>query len=144
MICEGIIYGQTLLPHPDGSVLLARTVQKLLAAIPEDPNPEILWTLSYTKHVPRSQTLKEESYSTSALDPTAEHPLDNPVMVQSRVITLSELSPDLALEDSVLQEVKSAWEKIVGEEGGEGFMLFEERDGGGAGGDDDEVAENEF
>lgn len=42
----------------------------------------------------------------------------------------------------MLQEVKAAWEKIVGEERGEGFMLFEER--GGGEGDDDEVADNEF
>ncbi len=57
------------------------------------------------------------------------------------MITLAELSPDLALEDSVLQEVKAAWEKIVGEEVGEGFMLFDDRGGSD---DNDDEAEDGF
>lgn len=34
---------------------------------------------------------------------------------------------DIALDDSVLREVEAAWEKIVGEEKGDGFMVFEDR-----------------
>lgn len=33
------------------------------------------------------------------------------------------------MEDSLLDNVKDAWEKIVGEEKGDGFMVFEDREG---------------
>ncbi len=45
------------------------------------------------------------------------------------MLSLSDLGPDLALEDSLLTNVKEAWEKIVGEETGEGFLIFNDREG---------------
>ena len=33
------------------------------------------------------------------------------------------------LEDDVLKHVRAAWRRIVGEDGGEGFMMFGERVG---------------
>ena len=35
----------------------------------------------------------------------------------------------MVVEDSLLDNVKEAWEKIVGEEKGDGFMVFEDREG---------------
>ena len=66
--------------------------------------------------------------------------------MQSRVIKLPDLGPDIALEDSVLQEVEAAWEKIVGEEKGHGggFMVFEDRGGDAESNDDDDGVENEI
>lgn len=114
-------------------------MDKFLAAIPEDPIPEILWTLNYTKQVPRSLLTKElakstsENFSVSSPPP----PHGDPLPAQSRIITLPELGPDLALDDSVLLEVRAAWERIVGEEKGDGFMVFEDRGDGVGEGEDD-------
>lgn len=47
----------------------------------------------------------------------------------SQIIILPDLGPDLAVDDSLLDNVKDAWEKIVGEEKGDGFMVFEDREG---------------
>lgn len=62
--------------------------------------------------------------------------------MQSRVMKLPDLGPDIALEDSVLREVEAAWEKIVGKEKAEGFMVFEDR--GDAEGNDNDGFEDEF
>ena len=143
-ISSGIIYAQTLLPHPDGSILLARTVQKFLNAILEDTTPEILWTLSYTKQVPRSLPSEHCSDKTpSVVDPITEHrSRDQSITMQSRIIKLPELGLDLALDDSVLEEVKAAWKKIVGEEeAAKGFMLFEDRSGENEGNNADDTGD---
>lgn len=58
-----------------------------------------------------------------------------------RMIQLPDLGPDLALEDSVLRNVKAAWEKIVGEDVEAGFMIFEDREGMG---DEDEGDDDGF
>lgn len=117
-------------------------MQKLLAAVPEDPSPKSLWTLNYSKKVPRASTCDNQSDSTTAPDATTKNSPRNSKSIQSRVIILPELGPDIALEDSVLREVETAWEKIVGEEKGEGFMLFEDR--GERQGNDNDEAEDEF
>ena len=51
------------------------------------------------------------------------------------ILCFPSLSPDLALEDSVLENVKLAWKKITGQD--ESFMIFDERDQG----DTDDVDE---
>lgn len=47
----------------------------------------------------------------------------------SQIILLPDLSPNLRVDDSLLDNVKDAWERIVGEEKGDGFMVFEDREG---------------
>lgn len=44
------------------------------------------------------------------------------------IINLPSLSSSLALEDEILENVKTAWQHITGEEG-EAFMKFEAREG---------------
>lgn len=98
-----------------GDALLSKAIQKFLATIPEDPQPEVLWSLEYTKQFtfPNLTTSKAEKTLGSS----------------SQIILLPDLSPNLVVEDSLLDNVKDAWEKIVGEEKGDGFMIFEDREG---------------
>lgn len=99
-----------------GDALLSKAIQKFLATIPEDPQPEILWSLEYTKQYtfPNLTTSKAEK---------------TPLGSSSQIILLPDLSPNLVVEDSLLDNVKDVWEKIVGEEKGDGFMVFEDREG---------------
>lgn len=110
----GIIYAQILLPNPNGSTILAEAIRKFIAAVPEDPKPDILWSLHYSQTGP---------LTTDQNGPKID-PLNDP-----RIMLLHDLNPGLALEDSVLNNVKAVWEQIVGEETGGGFMMFEDRDG---------------
>lgn len=101
--------------------------------MPEDPKPDILWNLYYSQLTPLTST------ASSAADPSNSNSirddLPSNLSNDSRIIQLPCLGPDLALEDSVLRNVKAAWERIVGEERGDGFMIFEDREGMG---DEDE------
>lgn len=47
----------------------------------------------------------------------------------SQIILLPDLSPNLVVDDSLLENVKDAWEKIMGEVKSDGFMDFEDREG---------------
>ena len=95
--------------------------------LPEDPKPDVLWSLHYSQIVSPSATPYSNQFSSNPrTDDRPSYLLDN-----SRVIRLPYLGPELALEDSVLRDVKAAWERIVGEDSGEGFMIFEDREGMG-------------
>lgn len=99
-----------------GATLLSNAVQKFLATIPEDPQPEVLWSLEYTKQC----TVPALTTSGDGKPPPGS---------SSQIILLPDLSPNLIVDDSLLDNIKDAWETIVGEEKGDGFMVFEDRDG---------------
>lgn len=91
--------------------------------MPEDPKPDILWSLHYSQI--GSLTTDQNGRGSSF---TPDRPKSDPLN-DSRIILLHDLNLGLALEDSVLSNVKAAWEQIVGEDTGGGFMMFEDRDG---------------
>lgn len=59
--------------------------------------------------------------------PTSQAPASIPR--SKYIVNLPTLEPSLVLEDDVLRQVRAAWEKIAGGDGGRGFMMFEDRDG---------------
>lgn len=99
-----------------GAALLSNAVQKFLATIAEDPQPEVLWSLEYTKQ-----------YTVPVLPTSGAEKI--PPGSESQIILLPDLSPNLIVDDSLLDNIKDAWERIVGEEKGDGFMVFEDREG---------------
>lgn len=137
----GIIYASTSLPNPTGSALLTWAIQSFLATVEKHP-PEILWSLHYTQQytLPSLATAPTFSHTRSSID--SNQP--TPSVKEDRIIQIPDQNPGLALEDSMLKNVRETWEKIVGEDIGEGFMVFEDREGlGEGGGDDDEEEEEE-
>lgn len=56
------------------------------------------------------------------------------------MIRVPQLSPDLVLEDGVVENVRAAWKQIVGEGDFDSFMRFEAREDSM---DDDEGADEE-
>ena len=42
---------------------------------------------------------------------------------------MTDISPDLVLGDEVLRNVRETWERIVGDDVGDGFMIFQDREG---------------
>jgi hypothetical protein len=101
------MYASTALPHDTGFAHLDRAVMALLESVGEQPVPEVLWSLKY-----------QQQSSTSPPN----------TVVQDGTILLPALSQNLALDDSVMDEVKSAWSKITGEYQ-EAFMQFDPREG---------------
>ena len=56
--------------------------------------------------------------------------------IDDHILLMPDLTSDLALEDSVLNNVKAAWQRVTGQE--ESFLVFDER-GQGDNDDRDEV-----
>ena len=48
-----------------------------------------------------------------------------------QILRTADIPSSFVLEDDVLRDVRSVWECIVGEEKGDGFMTFEDREGAG-------------
>lgn len=74
----------------------------------------MIWSLEYT----RQYTVPVLPTSRAGKSPGS-----------SQIILLPDLSPKLVVDDSLLENIKDAWERIVGEEKGDGFMVFEDREG---------------
>ena len=96
-------------------MLLQKAVDALLSCVDANPQPSILWSVRYQQQ-PSSGS---ESLPTGASD---------------QVLHFPPPSLDLAFDDSVLENVRELWQKIVGDEGGE-FLVFQDRE---AYADDDE------
>lgn len=79
-----------------------------------DPEqPKVLWTLAYT--------LDEAAHPTPGHNYTSDDS-------SKRVVVLPERIHDLAFDDTILDNVKHAWETILGERSAEyDFLRFEER-----------------
>ncbi|KAK3721984.1 Rab proteins geranylgeranyltransferase component A [Vermiconidia calcicola] len=105
---QSVIYSSIAMPHDSGLPHLERAVASLLGAVREQPSPQVLWSLRYQQQ-----------------HADFEHSLMN---AQEGVIVLSSLSCDLVLEDSSLDKVKIAWQKITGESEN-AFMNFDPREG---------------
>ena len=109
----GVVYGQTIVT-PTSFSLLKAAVSRLLESSLEQPTPKILWSMQYT------HTLSQSSNGSTEQGPI-----------------VSDVLPSLVLEDDVVRDVHRAWEVLVGEERGDGFMTFKQREESGA---DDEAA----
>ena len=96
----------------NGFDILGHAVQSLLQGVGEEKMPNVLWKMQFVQHA-RADSKQDLA------EATREH-----------VITLSPLTTDVVFEDSVLQDVKHAWQKIMGESE-ETFMKFEAREGAG-------------
>ena len=111
----GVIYAHTSAPIPLS--LPVDAIEKLLASVHVSPKPKALWSMHYQQAVPRQP----------AAGSTNDHTVHMPG-----------LPPDLVLEDDVLKDVRAAWDRIVGEDMGRGFITFEDREAVGGGAEDDE------
>lgn len=120
---QSVLYASVALGNERGFVLLEQAVKLLLRAINTEPTSTILWSLRYKQHTrirPHWQSVSRENPSTSR-----------------QILEFSPSPPDLAFDDSTLDEVKESWQKILGDEAGE-FMVFDDREGMGTDLDDNE------
>ena len=111
----GVLYAQTS-PYSATSVdnfcLLALAIAKLLQHLNEDATPQVLWRMQYAQEMPRSSPSTPSPSSSS----------------NDKIITIPDIPPGFILEDDVLRDVRTVWERIVGEEKGDGFMNFADRE----------------
>lgn len=105
---SGILYASTSLQGDEGFELLEKGVQALLSSVDLTPSPITLWSVRYR------QQPSSESGSLSNMN--------------DHIVRFPPLSMDLAFDDSILDQVKEVWQKIVGE-GAEGeFLVFQDRE----------------
>jgi RAB protein geranylgeranyltransferase component A len=106
-IISGLLYASTSLSSEKGRVLLRRAVDALLASVEVSPTPGVLWSAQY----------RQNASSGSEILPANS----------KQVISFPPPSLDLAFDDTILDNVKAVWQKIVGEDGGE-FLVFQDRE----------------
>ena len=93
------------------SSLLQTAVSRLLPTAVEEPDAAILWTMQYNHASPMTSSMTS----------------------QEGTLHIPAIPPSLVLEDDVLRSVRRAWEDIVGDDIGDGFMNFKAREGDGQG-----------
>ena len=116
------MYCSVSIPGPAGQKLIEEAVEKLLSAFgmtPED-RPAVLWSLQYTQ-----LGVLHEDGTDESITPEIQNTVVNPV------ISLLPPSLDLAIDDGLIDEVRTVWEKIIGNEEahGQDFLVFEDRAG---------------
>ncbi|KAL9092814.1 MAG: hypothetical protein Q9165_004232 [Trypethelium subeluteriae] len=117
---QAVLYASTSATGEKGFVLLKDAVDHVLQSLEELPAPTVLWSMQYEQMATATPAVFGGGGSTNT-------------NTDGRVMLLPPVPLDLALDDRILESVRSVWEKIVGE-GNNGFMVFEDREG--AGGED--------
>ncbi|KAF7191428.1 Rab proteins geranylgeranyltransferase component A [Pseudocercospora fuligena] len=102
-----VLYGYVSQTSDVGIPRLRQGVDTLLDSIGDLQNLQVVWSMHWEQHYPPKAQTSDEDH----------------------IIALQSLSPDLAFDDDVLADVKSAWQRIAQPEDPEGFMKFEARDG---------------
>ena len=98
-----------------GKDWLEKAVHALLdTSIEEEGEREILWSLSYSQRTSK----------TGGMSPNG----DTGPEITGRNVIFSDSSTDLAFDDSVLREVRTAWQYITGND--TGFTEFDDREVG--------------
>ncbi|KAL3493547.1 GDP dissociation inhibitor [Aspergillus germanicus] len=107
---QSVLYGSVNLPGQQGQSLIADAIDKLLASN-AGPDARVLWSLRYTQ-----------------LGRAVEG--DTPAnIVSGNLVRFPPPSLDLAFDDSVIDLVKDAWIRIMGDESSpDHFMKFEDRE----------------
>jgi len=112
---QSVIYATTI----GSQDLITMGILRLLRMSREPETPQVLWSLRYQQCSP-------------------EHPsADSDQVIDSRedsFVTLPSPSLDLVFDETILDTVKSAWERILGADT-QDFLVFEDRNGMG---EDDE------
>ncbi|KAJ5600216.1 hypothetical protein N7450_001283 [Penicillium hetheringtonii] len=109
---QSVIYGSVALPGPEGHTLLECAVDRLLRA--EGSQSMILWSMRYTQ---------SGRFSNDGSLPTIHKH-------SAHVYCFPPSNLDLSWEDEVIDMVKEAWIRIVGDEvDHDDFMIFEDREG---------------
>ncbi|KNG50110.1 rab geranylgeranyl transferase escort protein [Stemphylium lycopersici] len=102
-----ILYASAMLRGERGFALLEKAVESLLTVVEVAPLPQVLWFARY------------QQQPSSGHDPLSSE--------TQNIIRFPPPSIDLAFDDTVLDNVKDVWQKIMGEESGE-FLVFQDRE----------------
>lgn len=110
------MYASVGLSIEHGKPLLTSAVEQLLRITGEASQARILWNLHYEQHHPhrrgQPQLLDQKAYK------------------QERFLKLPSPSMDLVFDDGILDSVRWAWQRIMGEEAdSEQFLVFLGREG---------------
>jgi len=113
---QGVLYASTSLKGDAGFSLLNQAITSLLAVVQEGTKPVVLYSMQYEQRSPSSRSFTPGSANRSWRSQKDTH-----------IITFPPVPLDLAFDDSVLENVRKAWEKIMGAEAKD-LMVFEDRE----------------
>jgi len=96
------------LAYDDGFELLQKAVDALLSVVEVTPPPKVLWSARY----------RQQPCSGTEILPSGI----------TNVVRFPPSSMDVVFDDQVLGNVRDVWQKIVGEDVGEEFLVFQDRE----------------
>lgn len=105
---QSVLYAATSLAGKPGFELLKQAVDTLLSTVDVSPSPIILWSTQYQQR------------PSSGFEPL---PDDG----NGHVVRFPPPPMDMAFDDSVFDQVKEVWQKIVGDDAGD-FLVFQDRE----------------
>lgn len=108
-----MLYSSVSADSTSGPRILDAAVDTLLTSLNEEQIPRVLWRMHY-------EQISDAVASTDAAN------IDQPLVDGTHVFPLPSL--DLALDDSVLDEVKQVWDRVGGPDTDE-FLKFPAREG---------------
>ncbi|GAB7352575.1 hypothetical protein MBLNU459_g2959t1 [Dothideomycetes sp. NU459] len=117
---QSIIYASTTATGHRGTTLLDQAIKSLLST--QATGAEVIWALHYEQHLNIAE---------------ASHAAEQGNQIKDRVLCFPDPSLDIVFDDAVLDNVKDAWTRIMGDDA-DGFMMFQEREGAGEEDHDDD------
>jgi len=118
-----VLYSSTSLAGQKGQASLDQAIERLLEHERDADVPKVLWSLRYIQ---------------SGLSPASPSVLAGDQQAPRNVLLFPHSSLDVVFDDGMINKVKEAWERIMGDDDTSSFMQFEEREGLGAEMSDDE------
>lgn len=107
----GILYASVNIAAPAGFAMLDQAVKSLLRSLGEPSSPHVLWKLQFVQQGSSGTQLQ-------ALDAS-----------QGSTILFPSPPLDLAFDDTILERVKSAWRKVMGDQADPNdFLRFSARE----------------
>ncbi len=118
----GVLYASISTSTDIGYGLLDHAVERILECVETGEQPtEVLWSMRYQQRSQWSTAVSQDQPSKASPQPDPQE-LKNTMVFPSPTL-------DLAFDDSILEQVQEAWQKINAADPESNFMIFEDRQG---------------
>lgn len=91
--------------------LLDRAIERLLSAVKENPQPQLLYTLRYTLSTASPSKRAQSTQPDGPSAPTDDNPQSSPGA--DHLIEFPPPALDLVFDDNILAQVHDAWKRIT-------------------------------
>lgn len=118
----GVLYASISTSTDIGNGLLDHAIKRIIECVEMGGQPtEVLWSMRYQQRSQWSTAVSQDHTSRASARP-------DPLVLKNTMVFPSP-TLDLAFDDSILEQVQEAWQKITAADPESDFMIFEDRQG---------------